>query len=47
MAAETEPGDSNAMAERQMFPLTSGTGFAAVIHGNIVCLTAGTKTFNA
>ena len=35
------------MAERQIFPLTSGTGFAAVIHGNIVCLTAGTKTCNA
>ena len=39
------------MAERQIFPLTSGTGFAAVIHGNIVgnivCLTAGTMKFNA
>ena len=35
------------MAERQIFPLASGTGFAAVIHGNIVHLTAGTGTFNA
>ena len=35
------------MAERQNFPLTSGTGFAAVIHGNIVHLTAGTRKFNA
>ena len=47
MAAEAEPGDSNAMAERQIFPLASGAGFAAVIHGNIVRLTAGTGTFNA
>ena len=47
MAAEAEPGDSNAMAERQIFPLASGTGFAAVIHGNIVRLTAGTGAFHA
>ena len=47
MAAEAEPGDSNAMAERQIFPLASGTGVAAVIHGNIVRLTAGTGTFTA
>ena len=47
MAAEAEPGDSNAMAERQIFPLASGAGFAAVIHGSIVRLTAGTGTFNA
>ena len=47
MAAEAEPGDSNAMAERQIFPLASGAGFAAVIHGNIVRLTAGTGTFHA
>ncbi len=47
MAAEAEPGDSNAMAERQIFPLASGAGFAAVIHGNIVRLTAGTGTFTA
>ena len=47
MAAEAEPGDSNAMAERQIFPLASGAGFAAVIHGNIVRLRAGTGTFHA
>ena len=46
MAAEAEPGDSNAMAERQIFPLASGAGFAAVIHRNIVRLTAGTGTFH-
>ena len=47
MAAEAEPGDSNAMAERQIFPLASGTGVAAVIHGNIVRLTAGTGALHA
>ena len=34
------------MTERQIFPLASGTGFAAVIHRNIVRLTAGTGKFH-
>ncbi len=35
------------MAERQIFPLISGTGFAAVIHGNIVRITAEMRRFDA
>ena len=35
------------MAERRIFPLASGTGFAAVIHGNIVRLAAEMSKFNA
>ena len=35
------------MAERQIFPLASGTGFAAVIHGNIVLITAWMGAFHA
>ena len=35
------------MAERQIFPLASGQGFAAVIHENIVLITAGMGAFQA
>lgn len=35
------------MTGRQIFSLASGTGFVAVVHGNVVCLTAWAGKFHA
>lgn len=43
----SEPSESQIMPERWLFPLTSGEGYGAVIHGNFVRISIGMTGFYA
>ena len=43
----SESGESRAMPERRIFPLTSSEGYGAVVHGNFITIRIGMRGFYA